>query len=390
MISIKDYLEQRGLVEGRHLLDHYFKAPFGWSKDITRYLVASLLLAGVIKIRIAGEDITVRGEVAINSLKNTNNFNKIGIALREGKPPPEMKFQASKRLLDLTGEEVMPLEEDISKSVMKHFPDYQQQYASLKVQLASLGLQGSDRVQAMLEGISEVIKGDASDATFRLGAADCSLYEDLSWARDVKKAFDNKIDVIIETANKLINEIPILPDVEDFADIKSDTGESRNQLKEYISHDDFFKFVTKMNAQIQAIDTVIAQKTSAIIEKQKGYIKREKEKIFKNPSWNELSEEDRSRLADILDRLTVEASRDLKGLQKLINEKFHIDSQLDLVRQEIYRIIVDSEEDSLLEKDMSEFPKVISYDTQIDTICEELNKVKEELKKYVKIILKWG
>ena len=36
MISIKDYLEQRGLVEGRHLLDHFFKAPF--VRQITEFL----------------------------------------------------------------------------------------------------------------------------------------------------------------------------------------------------------------------------------------------------------------------------------------------------------------------------------------------------------------
>ena len=64
---------------GRRLLDSFYAPRYGWSKDTTRYIVAAMLVAGVIKLRVSGEDITVRGDVAINSLKNTNAFNKIGI-----------------------------------------------------------------------------------------------------------------------------------------------------------------------------------------------------------------------------------------------------------------------------------------------------------------------
>lgn len=86
IVSLKDYLEREGQVEGRRLLEDFYGAPYGWFKDTTRYLVAAMLVGGLVKLRIGGEDITVRGEVALNSLKNTINFNKIGISLRDVKP----------------------------------------------------------------------------------------------------------------------------------------------------------------------------------------------------------------------------------------------------------------------------------------------------------------
>ena len=120
-----------GTVDGRKLLDDFFGAPYGWSKDTTRYIVAALLIGGEIKLRVAGADVTVNGEVAIEALKNNNSFNKAGVSLRDSRPSPEALMRASDRLLDLTGDSVVPVEGDIAKAVIKHFPVFQRDYAAL-------------------------------------------------------------------------------------------------------------------------------------------------------------------------------------------------------------------------------------------------------------------
>ena len=67
-----------------------------------------LLIGGEIKLRVAGADVTVNGEVAIEALKNNNSFNKAGVSLRDSRPSPEALMRASDRLLDLTGDVVVP------------------------------------------------------------------------------------------------------------------------------------------------------------------------------------------------------------------------------------------------------------------------------------------
>src|SRR5206468_2219566 len=121
---------------------------YGWSKDTTRYLLAGLLVAGEVKLRIAGADVTVRGDVASDALKNNNSFNRVGVGLRsEGKPTAEAKARAVERLLSLTGETVLPLEDEISKIVIKCFPKFQRDYAALATQLRSLDLPGVERAE---------------------------------------------------------------------------------------------------------------------------------------------------------------------------------------------------------------------------------------------------
>ena len=63
-------------MEGGKLLDDFYAPEFGWSKDTTRYLLAALFAAGVIKLRIGGADVTVRGDSAVEVLRNNNSFKE--------------------------------------------------------------------------------------------------------------------------------------------------------------------------------------------------------------------------------------------------------------------------------------------------------------------------
>ncbi len=107
-----------------------------------------MLVGGEIKLRVSGEDITVRGPTAIDSIKSNTAFNRAGVDLRDGGIDPDSLLRAAERLLELTGEDVLPLEDDISKAVTKKFPDLQRDYAYLPSELRNLGLAGPSRAES--------------------------------------------------------------------------------------------------------------------------------------------------------------------------------------------------------------------------------------------------
>ena len=78
LVSIRDYLERNGAVEGKRLTDHFSSAPFGWSPDTVRYLVACLLLGGQIRLKVAGREITVSGQQAVEALRASERANIFG------------------------------------------------------------------------------------------------------------------------------------------------------------------------------------------------------------------------------------------------------------------------------------------------------------------------
>lgn len=400
IVSIKDYLERFGQVEGRKLLEDFYAPPYGWSKDTMRYLIAAMLIAGEIKLRVSGEDITVRGEAAINSIKNTNSFNKIGIALRNTKPPLGYLDRARERLLKLTGEDVLPLEDEISKSVIKHFPDFQQDYAPLAVQLSNLGLPGIEKAKSIQEGIAEILKGDASDATNRLGAVECPFYENLLWANDVKKAFDNKIDVIIRKANQFVSDLPKLPTLGITGQLIDDTLQDRDVLAEYIGRDDFYNYMIDMQNNVSSIENRIKSASSDLLTEEEEYKSSEVKRLQGLSEWKQLGEDDRNWFQSEIDKIKIAAEDGLGGLQQLLNSHYIVEKEIKRLEQQILERAKRTEKKGEEEKpteadgdtvvvDFSSLPSEISSAKDIDDIIQRLADLKEKLNIFKKIRILW-
>ncbi|MDD2599100.1 MAG: BREX system P-loop protein BrxC [Kiritimatiellae bacterium] len=352
MVSIKDYLEQHGQVDGRRMLDDFYNAPYGWSKDTTRYLIAAMLVAGVVKLRVGGEDITVRGDVAVNALRNTNAFNKVGVALRDGAPDIDVLTRATDRLLELTAEQVMPLEEDISKCVMLYFPDFQKAYAPLEVMLSSLSLSGCDRAQSVQDNIAELLKGDASDATVRLGGESCPLYEDLIWAKEVKEAFDKGIAEVIRTSRKLLSEIPQLPSVGILGNVISETQFVREELADYVASERFMQHRPEIQSRNQVLGGVVEKAVVDFAGEQTKFAQDEITRIQAMPEWNRLGLDDKNRFSAEFDGLIFKAGKDLEGLRQLLTHQYTVSQEIRRIETEIKKIAL--EQDNNVHNDNSD------------------------------------
>jgi hypothetical protein len=149
-------------VDGKRLTEHFSDAPFGWSPDTLRYLVAALLVNGEIKLKISGREIKVCGQQSIEGLRTNNAFKTVGVALRDGQLAPDVLARAAQRLTELTGDMVIPLEQEISQAAAKGFPQFQQQYGPLEEKLKNLGLPGVSK-QCELNPTCGNPETDASD-----------------------------------------------------------------------------------------------------------------------------------------------------------------------------------------------------------------------------------
>jgi len=391
LTSIRDYLEQNGQVDGRKFLDDFYAAPYGWSKDTSRYLIAAMLVAGLVKLRISGQDITVRGETALNNLKNTNNFNKIGIYLREDRPNPEVLQRARMRLLELTGEDVMPLQEEISKCVMRTFPDLQRKYAGLVSQLQLMSLPGGERAENLQINLSEILKGDASDAAVRLGGESCSFYDDLGWAHKINAAFKNGMDILIRQALLLSTAIEALPDAGIPAELASGSKMVRDQLGEYIRRDDFFDFAPQIRQQIDDLNQQIAATVQRLKEDQSAYLDEHKKRLQRMPEWNLLGQEESARLSSRMDALTVEAQLTLEGLKHLINNRYALSETITQIEREIREVAAKRDEngDEDIKRWEFDLPGLLTSSDDLDRILQELESMRQELSQGKKIKIIW-
>lgn len=297
ILSIRDYLGQSGQVEGRRLLEHFASPPFGWSKDTTRYLLAAAFLGGEIKLRIAGSDHVVKNDETLAAFASNKALGAVGIALRQERPDPEALVRASDRLRNLTGENILPLEDEIASSAKKHFASYQSDFGPLAMELRSLGLDSegqADRAENLASDLKEVVSGDGSDAVKRMGGIDSPLYESLDWARKLKKALDNGLLPILAHVKRLRQEINDLPNSGIPAKLKASASESIASIADILGRESFFDEASALSTTSGELDKLVAATTEEITKQQVLFCAEELSRWQSSADWSDLTEDDRA------------------------------------------------------------------------------------------------
>lgn len=398
MISIRDYIDKRGTVDGKRLLDDFNSDPFGWSPDTTRYIIAAMLMAGEIKLKVSGREVTAAGQQAIDALKTNNSFKQIGVALRDERPSIETLGRAAERLTELVGDMVIPLEQEISKAAAKHFPRFQHDYGSLAEKLGGLGLAGTDRVRTLSQDIADVLFTDASDAPQRLGAETSAIYDNLKWALEVKRVLDNGLDVTMRDLQTHRRDIESLPDTGIPGELRRELAEDLLALAERLSKEDFYKHTADFNSQLTHLKGRVRDAVVTITDQQKLRLKEGVEDLQRIPEWEELTQEERGNAVSRLDGLTLAATQDLVGLKRLLARDYDINSTLDELKrsiqrqgQERLRQRMEEERDQTGEKGPAKLTKSINLPVKmtsvsdIDSLIQQLQEIKAHLGLYAEI-----
>ncbi len=245
--------------------------------------------------------------------------------------------------------------------------------------------------------MSEILKGDASDAANRLGGENCPLFDDLCWAKDVKKAFDNGIGDKVKRVNTLLKEIPVLPDIGIPGEIIAETKDNRAILLGHVEGEEFYKHQTQIQQLISDIDFKISVNTCVFNKQQQEELEFEKKKLMGLFEWGMLGEEDKNRIGIELNGLKIEAKDNLAGMKKLINDQYVIHAELKRIEVEIKTLAAheneeeepDGEEPDDVVLKTVKLPRKISTSEDIRQVIRQLEEVCGELEKGTKINIIW-
>jgi len=401
LLSIRDYIDRNGTIEGKVLAEKFGSAPFGWSPDTLRYLVAALLLAGEIKLKVSGREVTVNGQQAIEALKTNNTFKNVGVSLRDERPSVEVLARAAERLQELVGDTVIPLEDTISRTAVKYLPKFQSAYAPLGEKLKTLNLPGCERINAISRDITDILFIDASDAPQRFGSETSLLYENLKWANEIEIAFNHGLDETIRGIRQHIEEIKSFPEGGILGQLRQDLTEEFVFLEERLNREDFYKYIPDLNTRLTSIKAKTRDAASRMSEEQADIIKAAADEINRFPEWLEYTQEEQFIILDQLQKLQISISDDLSGLKKIILNQFSIHSKVGEIKEHIHnegkrRKLLRLEEEK--KKAMKEgktayvrdikIPSSLTKMEQLDELINTLQALKNEFAIYNEINLK--
>ncbi len=341
LVSIRDYIDRNGMVEGKRLQEHFGGPPFGWSPDTLRYLVAAHFIGGELKLKVSGRELTVNGQRAIDALKTNNTFRAVGVALRQDRPSMEVLARAAERLTELIGDQVVPLEDEIGKAATKHLPQISHRLSSLPSTLDTLNVPGAERVRSIIQGIADLLLADASDAPQRLGGEESALYDGIKWAREANNALTQDLVGTIKAVREHQQAIAGLPTTGVPGNLRSNVAEELDQASDRLTQDDFFKHEADLATALTSIQARISQAVEEMTAAQKQRLEEAERDFGLLPEWTELTHEEQSNALGQLAELSVEVEKDLSGLKRLISHDFDLQSRLAEIKR---RIVADGRE----------------------------------------------
>jgi hypothetical protein len=387
LISIRDYVCQIGSAEGKRLTDHFSNAPFGWSPDTLRYLIAALLVNGEIVLKISGREVKVNGQQAIENLRTNVAFKTVGVSLRAGKLTPELLAKAAERLTDLVGETVVPLEQEISKLAVKNFPKLQNQYGSLAGKLENLTLPGVETMRDLNKDLVDVLETDGSDVPQRLGGADSLLYENLKWAAQVHTALNNGLETTIRNLREHWREIKALPETGTPGALRVNVEETLNQVSDRLGQNNFYTHAADLNSALTQIKSLVQNSVSQLSSEQQEKIRAAQKEVQELYEWQELTrEEQNNQLAEIEKLVLSEVSGDLNGFKRLLGQDYLINNQVEAYKRNIKEEGLRRRAERMKEVKEGEkvkrtvrMPLRVTSSTQLGELIQQLQALKDEL-----------
>lgn len=403
LVSIRDYIERSGTADGKKICDDFSRPKFGWAQDTTRYMLAAMLSAGEIKLKVAGRELTSVGQQAIDAFKTNKSFANVGVSLRDDKPSIEICARAAERLGEVIadGNLVMPLEDEISKTAQKNFPVFQQQFGSLGEKLNRLNVPGPQRVEELQQALRDVLFNDCSDATQRMGAKESTLYSNLKWAAEVKASLEQGLETTLQELDGKCEGIDRLPGSGIPGDLKAELSQPLEQLKQRLNQEDFYQHQADLSTALSDIKKRVADAANKMTQDVEQSLKGAQDELPRCPGWEELSADERNSLLGQLEQFGGEVEQNLAGIQLLLNRDYEVTSTLRCLQKSVKetaeqrRLQRDKEkqERKVQERVAGKYvpkvfqrrlavPKSIKTAESIDALISRLQQLKQELDDY--------
>jgi hypothetical protein len=281
-------------LQGNALQDLFAAAPFGWSKDATRYVFAALLLAGEVVFHTSAGEVKTSGPLAIEAVKNTQAFGKVGVTIRDTKPTNDMLDRAASRLEGLFGTSVLPLEDHISRAVREHLPARLEEIADIPPQLRLLRLGGSARAEAICDLGRSLLGDDGAAAISVMGAAECAFPADMAWTKQVNAALDNDAASDVDAARDILRDAGELAEL--FPQVAVVEPSERDAIGDILASGTFYSRL----AELRTLTRTIRDRARQIYrERHAAYVSaltKARSTLERLSDWLAISEADRDEL----------------------------------------------------------------------------------------------
>lgn len=325
-VEVKEFIAQKDTTSGSEVLTHFDATPYGWSKETTRYLVATLLKACVIELRAGAKSYKVFSETAAKEMGTTATFNNVGLSLNTDEELTKGQLiqviNELKKLFNVGM--VLPQKDKICEAAYQkickgRFSD--NTHRMLEV-YKSYHLAGDDILQRAENYVKQIDDSDGADAPALLLTDDC--VKAFTYAKNVYDE-DHKTK-FLDTIRKIYHRIAdtnTLPKSDILADYFKKVNAIETKYNLIIADPDAYIRAAELNALSTDLEAAIDGACSTYSASETASYDVQANTIRQSPEYMSLKDEQK---ADIDGRLSMYdfsySEPSLEKLREMINVSF--------------------------------------------------------------------
>src|SRR5207244_12452577 len=186
------------------------------------------------------------------------------------------------------GVDVLPLEDHVSRAVREHVPGRMEEIGPIAGQLRLLGLPGAQRATELYQTCTDLLRDDGGAAIAVLGAADCRVPDDLTWAREVSKALAGGAERDVRAARAVVAQVDEL--VLLFSDLPSlMADEERAEVSEVLVSERFYERLASLRTLTSHVGDRAASEYRTAYESYTADLDSAKRRLEAHEAWPRLA-----------------------------------------------------------------------------------------------------
>ena len=310
------------------MLTHFDATPYGWSKETTRYLVATLLKACVIELRAGAKSYKVFSETAAKEMGTTTTFNNVGLSLNTDEELTKAQLieviNKLKKLFNVG--QVLPQKDKICEAAYQKICKGMFVHNTRKMldTYQKFQMAGDDVLQRAMNYIDQIDKSEGAEAPALLLTKDCEnafTYAKSVYDEDTKSRF---LDAIRKIDHRII-ETNKLPKSDTLNEYFKKVNAIENKYNLIIADPDAYLRAAELNALLTDIETAIDGACSTYCASETASYNTQVESIKQSQEYISLKDEQKAVIDTRLSRYEFSYSEpSLENLRDMINVSFEV------------------------------------------------------------------
>jgi Family of unknown function (DUF6079) len=284
------------IATGKFLIDDFAKEPFGWSLDVVRLFVVSLVRAGKISA-------TSKGTVIENALSTdakaafgaNNVFKACSFQKRVMGTDIDDWLKAEEAFREVFGKKLPELQASVvATAIRAEVGAAEENLQEVLTTVLTRSLPGDTVLQEAIDQMRAIRGGTEDNAILTFNAAHKNIKEAVKRGSELKTALTESALTSLKRAKMIINDI--WPFLGQEHDLPNELADSAATLEDLLAKETFFRELPTIGQTADAIRSEYDKRFDAALTARADAYTEALTKLHAQDAWGELNEEQQGRI----------------------------------------------------------------------------------------------